>query len=95
VSTGWKRFFLSGVMPEPGDVSNYGVLIPAGASIEIFGPQVDAQTYPSAYVRSEHRSGVYANARFAMPELEIVATGPNQNACVVHVRANIPAGDSQ
>jgi hypothetical protein len=93
VTTVWQRFCLSGYMANVSDSSQFAIAVPAGAALEIYGPQVDAQVNPSTYVASSASSGVYANARFDMKQLTVVATGPNRNSCAVGIRCNLPGGE--
>lgn len=92
-TTTWQRYSLTGSFPLSSDPSSYGVVVSAGVSIDIFGAQVDAQSTAAEYVQTTQATGVHTNARFEMPQLEMIATGPNRNACVVTVRANVPTGD--
>jgi hypothetical protein len=94
VTSIWQRFYLSGKFSELVDPSCFGIRIPAGTSLELFGPQVDAQPLPSPYVLNAGNIGnVYPAARFDMKQLDVTATGPNRNACVVVIRCNLPVGD--
>jgi hypothetical protein len=94
VTAVWQRFSLSGSLAAAPDNSTFGIAFPAGAAVEVLGPQVDAQVTPSTYVMSTGQSGVYTNARFDMPQLDVIATGPNRSACVVYVRVNLTNGES-
>ncbi len=89
----WQRFCLSGSFSSVTDSSRFAISVPAGATVELFGPQIDAQVTPSQYVTSAGRTGVYSMARFDMTQMDVVATGPNRNACVVSVRCNLPTGE--
>ena len=93
VTTTWQRFYVSGVFPAATDALQFAIGIPAGTSVELFGPQVDAQVTPSLYVTSAGRSGVCANARFDGQQIDRIATGPNRNTCVVFIRCNLPGGE--
>ena len=93
VTTGaWQRLHVSGVFPGP-DLLLLSVSIPAGACMDIFGPQLDAQPLPSTYVTSMGWNGVCPNARFDMTQFDRVATGPNRNTCIAFVRSNVPGGE--
>lgn len=93
VGSHWQRFSVSGSLPSVSDASQFAITVPAGASVDLFGAQVDAQLNPSEYVLGEGIGGVYTAARFDMRRLNVTATGPNRNDCVVSVRANLPAGE--
>ena len=81
-----------GVLPSRTKVNSL-TGVPAGAALEIFGPQVDAQVNPSAYVVSTGLSNVIPNARFDMKQIDVTATGPNRSTCVVSIRSNLPTGE--
>jgi hypothetical protein len=90
VTSTWQRFSIGGAFPTVTDPASFSITVPCGAALEIFGPQVDAQVNPSQYVVSSAQSGVYANSRFDMKQIDMIATGPNRNACEVMVRSNLP-----
>jgi hypothetical protein len=89
----WQRFCLSGQFSAITDLSRFSVTMPATSAVELFGPQLDAQTNSSPYTLSTGRSGVFISARFDMKQMDVRSTGPNRNDCVVYVRANLSAGD--
>lgn len=60
-----------------------GFALGAGASVDLFGPQLEAQPAPGAYWKTIDRSGVYPKVRFAADELDRTATGPGANAGLV------------
>jgi hypothetical protein len=93
VTTAWQRFYISGMFAGMSDPLQFAINLPAGVSLELFGPQVDAQLTPSRYVQTTGRSGVYTNARFDCMQIDRIATGPNRNACVAFIRCNLPAGE--
>lgn len=95
VTTVWQRFYVTAVFPGATNTLNYGITVPTGASVELYGPQVDAQVTPSSYVATSGSSGVYSNARFDATDTERIATGPNRNTCVMYIRCNVPGGDNQ
>jgi hypothetical protein len=94
VTGAWQRFYLSGDFPAATDPSSFAITIPTGTALEVFGPQLDAQVTPSTYVLSAGTPGnVYTTARFDMKQIDVTATGPNRNSCVVVIRCNLPVGD--
>lgn len=88
VTAQWVRHALSNNFPGVTDASTYAISIPSLGSVTIFGPQVDSQPTPSAYIPTTSGCGVYPNARFDMDKLTITATGPNRNACDIYIRNN-------
>ncbi len=91
LSTEWKRFTLSSSLAA-GDPtsSDFGVGFGAGASVDVFGLQVEAQPGSSMYWPSFADSGVFPDARFDNDAITFTAAGPNRNSCSVKVitRAN-------
>ncbi len=61
------------------------IFAPAGASIEVYGAQVEAQVARSAYKRTGLRGGVYANARFAEDRLKQRFAAPNSHSTTVRI----------
>ena len=94
VTTAWQRFHLSGSFPGSNESSSFALTLPPGAALELYGTQVEAQVIPSQYIMTGGSGGgVYLNARFDINQLDITATGPNRNACVMFVRCNLPPGE--
>ena len=92
LTTTWQRYCLSGNLPGVADPSQFAITVPVGVSLEIFGPQVDAQVTPSQYITNAGRCGVYPKARFDMTRFQLTVTGPNRNACNVLVRSYLSSG---
>ena len=63
----------------------FEVVGPAGASIAIYGMQLEAQVSRSPYKRTGPRGGIFANARFADDHLEQSLTGPNSHSTTVQI----------
>jgi len=57
----------------------------AGASIEIFGLQAEAQPGPSDYKATNNRGGVYAKARFATDELTVTSQSTDVHDSVIRI----------
>jgi hypothetical protein len=90
VAGGWQRFSSSSIFNAVTDASQFAIVIPAGTSLDIFGPQVDAQKNPSPYVTSAGLvNNVYTGALFDMAHLDITTTGPNRNSCVISIRCHL------
>ncbi len=72
----------------PGDAAaesiEFGLEIPAGGSVDVFGFQVECQPAASAYKRSTN-GGVYENAHFGQDVLEVTATDLNRNSVTVNI----------
>jgi hypothetical protein len=76
VGTAWSRVFISGAGLSGAAHSTFAVSLLPGQQVEIFGPQVEAQPYPSGYKRTVTARGIYPQTWFASDDLSIVSTGP-------------------
>ncbi len=74
----WTRCTLSGALNVPDGSVQFTLELPAGASVDLFGIQAEAQPSASAYKRSGSRSGVYSNARFDQDALRETSERPDQ-----------------
>ena len=63
---------------------NFGIELPAGATVYVYGVQTEAQAGASPY-KSSMGGGVYSNARLAHDLLTFTATAPRQHACTVTI----------
>lgn len=87
---GWSRVVLSGALPTLLPSITFGISLPPGARISVFGLQVEAQGAPSIYKPTTDRGGVYPNSRFDSDSLDLVATGVNQNSVTVRLMSVAP-----
>jgi len=62
----------------------FGIEVAAGATVNVYGLQVEAQGAASAY-RASTRGGVYPDAHFSADELTVTCTGLNRNSCNVSI----------
>ena len=77
--SGWTRCVMSGDMNATDESVRFSLGLPPGASVDLYGIQVESQPSPSAYKRTGTRNGVYSNARFDDDVLRIISDGPDQN----------------
>jgi hypothetical protein len=72
----------------PGDANAtsvaFGIELPAGAQIDVFGPQAEAQLAPSLY-RASTTGGVYENARFRDDAFGFTTQGVNRHSTTVNI----------
>jgi hypothetical protein len=87
VAGSWLRLSLSAQPGTSAEQVDYGVELPAGASIEIFGAQAEPQPAPGEYIKTTARSGVHSNARFDQDFLLMEALGPESFAVSVRIAA--------
>jgi hypothetical protein len=89
VGTAWNRVFLSGPSVSGAANSTFGVAVNPGGQIQIFGPQAEAQPYPSAYKQTVTARGIYPKTRFAADELNIVNTSVGLSSCQIALRSQL------
>ena len=75
----WTRCALSGALNTTGETVQFALQFPAGASVDLFGIQAEAQPSASGYKQSRARDGVYSNARFDEDMLRQTSDGPDQH----------------
>jgi hypothetical protein len=84
----WARAVKSGSLSVSQDGIGFGVQLPAGARIQAFGAQVEAQWGAGQYKKTVDRGGVYAKTRFDSDALTVSTNAPNQNAGTVSLYSN-------
>lgn len=85
VTPEWRRYELRAA---PGAASNevsFGIELASGASVDLFGAQVDSQPAASEYKRTGSRGGVYEFARFASDELTVRAEGTDVYSAAIRI----------
>jgi hypothetical protein len=63
-SNQWKRYSVGYNLASAAESVVFRVALPASATVEIFGSQLEAQASPSAYKKTLQQAGIYPNARF-------------------------------
>jgi len=83
ITTGasWLRVTTAGSLSVQQDGISFGVQLPAGAQVDVFGAQVEAQPAASLYKKTIDLAGVYPNTRFNSDALTFTADAVNQNSC--------------
>lgn len=84
----WRRVQLCGRGSGSDDETDFGISIAAGASVEVYGVQVEAQPVPSSYKRNEAATGIHRKARFSSDSLEIWSDGAGRYRAVVAVQSS-------
>ena len=86
ITTGsWRRSAMSGAV-SGGDGVAFGIQVPSGAQVQVFGAQVEAQPAVGTYKRTSISGGVYENCRFDQDELQMTATAPGVYRCALRIR---------
>lgn len=81
----WRRLAFASQGQGTGETVRFGLELGPGASVEVFGMQVEAQIGASGYQRTFSRGGVYENARFGSDELQVTTAGPGRHGCELTV----------
>ncbi|MGP0076019.1 MAG: hypothetical protein ACLPWF_29220 [Bryobacteraceae bacterium] len=85
----WARVTTSTSLSVQQDSVGFGVELPAGAQVNVFGAQVEAQPEAGLYKRTIDLGGVYSNTRFSSDLLAFTASAVNQNACQLGLISNL------
>lgn len=83
----WRRLALAAKPGGAAETVDFEVAIGAGATIELFGFQVEPQSGASKYKRSTTRSGIFPSARFGDDALTTTAEGLNNHSMRVRIQA--------
>ncbi len=73
LTTNWQRISIPVNLGEATTSVTFGAELAAGATVDLFGMQVEAQLAASDYKMTGTQGGVYANARFAADSLTVIA----------------------
>lgn len=83
VGPAWERVYLSGQGAGGTTQSTFSIVLAAGQSINVWGLQVEAQPYPSAYRETSAPLGIYQETYFAADELTMTSTSPGLSSCEI------------
>jgi len=89
VSPRWARAYVSAPGTSGAAQSTFSVVLAAGQVIDIWGLQVEAQPYPSAYKQTSAAIGIYEETYFAGDELTIAGTAPGLSSCHVTLLSRV------
>src|SRR5580658_5727967 len=81
----WTRLSVSGNLAQSTTSMTFGAQLAAGASVDLFGMQVEAQPAASDYKMTETQGGVYATARFAQDQLTVTAQSTDVYDAVISI----------
>lgn len=88
-SGSWLRATASGSLSVQHDGIGFGVQVPAGVRVDVFGAQVEAQPAAGLYKKTMDRGGIYSSTRFSSDVFLASATAPNQNSCQIDLVSNL------
>jgi hypothetical protein len=80
----WNRITFSGLGDAAAQSVEFGIELPAGGSMDIFGFQVEPQSSASVYKPST-QGGVYQNAYFRDDMLSFTATDVNRHSATINI----------
>lgn len=83
----WQRFSATSKLNTSAESIAAGLSIAPGRTLDIFGPQVEAQPGASAYKLTQESGGIYATARLDADSFTLTTTAPNRNACQITIVA--------
>jgi hypothetical protein len=89
VGPAWQRAYVSGVGSSGANQSSFSVGLAAGQTIDVFGLQVEAQPYPSAYKQTSAALGIYEQTYFDDDELTITSTSVGLSSCGITLMSRI------
>jgi hypothetical protein len=85
LTTAWQKISLAVNLAQNTTTVTFGAQFDPGASVDLFGMQVEAQLAPSDYKKTETQGGVYANARFAEDGLTVKAQSTDVFDAVIRI----------
>jgi|HigsolmetaAR201D_1030396.scaffolds.fasta_scaffold11268_2 hypothetical protein len=88
-SGSWSRSFCHGSLMSSAEQIRFGVELEPGASVEVFGLQVEPQLHPSTYKRTLGQSGVFPRTRFVDDRLSVIAHSDGLYACLLRLRSSL------
>lgn len=75
----WKRYVLHYAASSATDAMKFEILAGGASPLDIYGPQLEAQPYASAYKVSTAQGGVFHKTRFDQDSLVDEASGPGRH----------------
>jgi hypothetical protein len=83
----WNRFTLPGSPGDEAEQVTFGIELEPGATVDVFGAQVECQLGESTYKKTHDKSGIYPNARFEQDSLAVSVDDPDQSSVTVRITA--------
>jgi len=89
VSSAWQRVFVNGKGVSGDGQSTFSLALPAGLTIDVWGLQVEAQPYASAYKLTSAALGIYEETYFGGDELTITSTDVGFSSCEITLMSTV------
>ena len=83
----WQRYSFAARPGSAAETVTFSLVLAPGQAVSMTGMQAEAQPAPGGYRRTNSRSGLYANARFAADELAWTQQAPNNNAAEIRIES--------
>jgi len=83
----WHRYTFAAQPGTAAETVKFSVIVPPQSQVEITGIQAEAQPAAGGYRRTNSRSGVYLQARFAEDRLAWTQQAPNNNAAAIRIES--------
>jgi hypothetical protein len=87
LTTNWQQISIPVNLAQATVSMTFGAELAAGATVDLFGMQVEAQLGASDYKMTGINGGVYANARFASDSLTVVAQSTDVYDATIRIMA--------
>jgi hypothetical protein len=84
-SNQWRRYSVGYNLTSAAETVAFRIVLPASATVDVFGPQIEAQASPSAYKKTLDQAGVYPNARFDHDTLGDRLTGVGRHSGEIRI----------
>jgi hypothetical protein len=81
VGLGWQRVFVGSKGVGGAQQSTFSIALAAGQTVDVWGLQVEAQPYPSAYKQTSAAVGIYEETYFGDDELTVTSTSVGFSSC--------------
>jgi hypothetical protein len=85
VGTSWTRLVNSGQLPDNQMGLTSYIVVPAGRSVVVFGPQLEPQPVPSRYRSTADTGGVYKNAHFLGDTITFESSAPGLVSTLISI----------
>lgn len=89
VGEGWQRVFVNGAGGGGAGQSTFSIALAAGQTIDVWGLQVEAQPYPSAYKQTTAALGIYEETYFGDDDLTITSTNVGLSSCEITLMSRV------
>lgn len=85
----WARASMRAHLSVQQDGIGFGVQLPAGGQMQVFGAQVEAQPEAGQYKKTIDLGGIYSNTRFNADLLPFAANSMNHSSCELALISNL------